>query len=90
MRTALLLLKMLHERFPWPHDVGGHNIVMQEGKLRLYVFVGMEDNMVCWQSVELEETDLERNAVDIFRDIAPMIEAADRTGAIKKGIGRAP
>jgi hypothetical protein len=76
MRTALLLLKMLHERFPWPHDLGGHNLTWHDGKLYLGVFVGIdEEDRVCWHSIELESADLDANAVEIFRSIVPIIEA---------------
>lgn len=34
------------------------------------------DGSTLWQSINLEESDFERNAVDLSREIIPLLEAA--------------
>lgn len=85
MRTIRFLLKLLHERFPCPEDGARHNVVFQDGTLRVYVFVGGDaEGATFWQSINIDESDYDRNATELFREIAPLIETAKREAAIKK------
>jgi len=80
MRSMFLLLKMLHERFPCMEGEGwpGHNVRLQDGVLVVYVFLGVDvDNKGMWQSIDLQD-DYDRNAVEVFREIVPLIEEAVR------------
>jgi hypothetical protein len=79
MRSIVFLLKLLNERFPCMEDEGwpGHNVRLIDGVLRVNVFLGIgADKKGIWQSIVLEESDYDRNAIEVFRDTVPLLEAA--------------